>query len=475
MSNPTNSPPLLWKHQEAAIERAKYCENFALFFDLGTGKSRTTLEIIRHHFNSQKKILRTMIIGPSAVVFNWRNEISKYTKIPLEKVYPLTGSLDVRVKVMKNAPHDSIFITNYEAFAYPKFVSAVMSGIPEVLILDESHRVKDSKAKRTKNLIKLSYEMEKLPTKHRYILSGTPVLNSEMDIFSQFLILDSGKTFGTNFFAFRATYFRDKNAYMPRQKHFPNFVPKEGTLDKIKAKIAQISAEANKADCLDLPPFVRQSVEVEMSTEQKKAYEDMKKDFIAFVGSGVATAQLALTKALRLQQILSGFITLEDGSHHVFKENPRADALEELIVDIAPNQKTIIWSIFHADYNTIEDILKRNKIEYRTLTGLTKDKQKEIDEFQNDPNVRVIVASQMAGGTGVNLTAASCMIYYSRSYSLEHDMQSEARAHRGGSEIHSSITRIDLLARGTVDEIVLQALREKKNLAESILDLAAFI
>ena len=467
--------PKLWSHQENGIKRALEHENFAFFFDLGTGKTRTAIEVMRHRYNSNKRILRTLIIGPCAVVYNWRNEIHKYTKIPHEKVFPLVGSLDSRIKVLKYSKQDSIFITNYECFAYPKFVAAVMENVPEVLVLDELHKIKDIKSKRTKNLRDISYAMEKLPVKHRYGLTGTPVLNSEMDLFSQFLVLDAGKTFGTNFFQFRGTYFRDRNAYMPKSRHFPDFVAKDGTINKLKEKIAAISAEAKKSECLDLPELVRQSYEVEMSTEQKKAYEDMKKDFIAFVGSGVATAQLALTKALRLQQILSGFITLEDGSHHVFKENPRADSLEELIVDIAPNQKTIIWSIFHQDYHTIEDILKRNKIEYRTLTGLTKDKQKEIDEFQNDPNVRVIVASQMAGGTGVNLTAASCMIYYSRSYSLEHDMQSEARAHRGGSEIHSSITRIDLLARGTVDEIVLQALREKKNLAESILDLAAFI
>lgn len=465
----------LWAHQVKAIEKAIQHENFAFLMGLGVGKTRTTLEVLRHQYNKNKRIMRTLIIGPKAVILNWKNEIIQYTNIPKEKIFPLIGSLDVRSKVLKFSPHDSIFISNFESFAFPKFTEAVLENLPEILVLDESHKIKDSKTKRTKNLIKISYEMEKLPIKHRYILTGTVVLNSPMDLFSQFLVLDAGKTFGTNFFAFRSTYFQDKNAFMRKQSHFPNFQPKTGSIDKLKEKIASICFEADKNEVLDLPPFIRQEIEVDVGAEQRKAYEEMKKDFIAFIGSGVATAQLALTKALRLQQILSGFLNMEDGSVHVFKENPRADALEDLVCDISENHKMIIWSIFKQDYNTIENILRNNKIEYRTLTGQTEDKQKNIDDFQNDPKVRVIVASQAAGGTGVNLTAASCMVYYSKSYSLADDLQSEARCYRGGSDIHDHITRIDLYAKGTIDEIILKALRDKKNLSDSIMDLSQFI
>jgi SNF2 family DNA or RNA helicase len=98
-----------------------------------------------------------------------------------------------------------------------------------------------------------------------------------------------------------------------------------------------------------------------------------------------------------------------------------------------------------------------------------KARQEAIDSFQNDPSVRVMIANPAAGGVGVTLTAASYMIYYSRDFSLENDLQSEARCHRGGSEAHEKITRIDIVAPGTIDEVILEALERKENLATKIL------
>jgi len=211
---------------------------------------------------------------------------------------------------------------------------------------------------------------------------------------------------------------------------------------------------------------------VTLSPEQTRAYNDMKKEFLVFVESGVAVAQLAITKALRMQQIMSGFLKLEDGTIHRFEKNPRASALNDLIEDIAPNHKVIVWSIFHEDHEVVKEACRKAKVNFAELTGLVSDKQTEIDRFQNDESCRVMIASQAAGGTGVNLTAASYMIYYSRGYSLEHDLQSEARAYRGGSERHSSITRIDLIAENTIDVAVLNALAGKKDLSTDILTLA---
>lgn len=176
-----------------------------------------------------------------------------------------------------------------------------------------------------------------------------------------------------------------------------------------------------------------------------------------------------------MQQILSGFLKLDDGSIHRFDTNPRADALEELLEDITPKHKVIVWSIFHEDHEVVRNVCKKMKLQYAELTGQISDKQKEIDTFQNDNSCRVMIASQAAGGTGVNLTAANYMIYYSRGYSLEHDMQSEARAYRGGSERHTSITRIDLVNEGTLDVAVLKALQSKKDLSQDILQLATMI
>lgn len=467
-----SSIPPLWKHQKEGIKLGTSHPDCALLFDMGTGKTRTALEILRARMNENKKILRTLIIGPSAVLFNWKNEIEKYTKIPLNKVFVLNQSIAQRASLFNKCPHDSIFITNFEAFANAAFAKDVMAKPPEFLILDESHRVKGIDAKRTKALIKISDQMKNNSVHYRMILTGTPVLNSEMDLFTQYRILDGGKRLGTNYFQFRANYFEDKNRFMPRHSHFPKWVPRADTRKKLKSLIGEISIHASKSECLDLPPLVRVTVPVQLSSEQTRAYNDMKKEFISFVESGVAVAQLAITKALRMQQILSGFLKLDDGKIHRFVGNPRAAALEDLLEDIAPNHKVIVWSIFHEDHAVVKEACRKAKVNYAELTGLIDDKQTEIDRFQNDDNCRVMIASQAAGGTGVNLTAASYMIYYSRGYSLEHDLQSEARAYRGGSEKHASITRIDLVAENTIDVAVLKALSDKKDLSTDILTLA---
>ncbi|NCX94639.1 MAG: ATP-dependent helicase, partial [Gammaproteobacteria bacterium] len=88
-----NEPPPLWEHQIKALELGKKYPDVALLMDMGVGKSRTALEILRYRMNENRRILRTLIVGPSAVVYNWRDEIKKYTKIPLDKVFVLQGSI----------------------------------------------------------------------------------------------------------------------------------------------------------------------------------------------------------------------------------------------------------------------------------------------------------------------------------------------------------------------------------------------
>lgn len=465
------SLPPLWHHQQEALIRMKSATEYALFFDMGTGKSRTAIEYLRHVYNKHGKVLRTLIVGPVAVLFNWRNEIAKFSKIPESKVLVLTGSIQNRVKILKNAPNDSIFITNYESFQLAHVKEILCLKPPEVMILDESQRIKSHKAIRTRNLIKISQVMDLNPVHYRLILTGTPVLNNEMDLFTQFMFLDGGKRFGKSFFEFRARFFEDSNKHMPRNIHFPKWKIKSFAREELKKKVAEISSTADKRDCMDLPPLLKTEVFLQMSPEQEKAYQTMKREFMYVTQDKASVAQIALTKFLRMQQILSGFLTMEDGTNHVFKQNPKLYALEDLLVD-NEREKIIVWSVFKHDHEKIKDLCTSLKIRFAELTGDTKNKQEQIDSFQKDPKIQVMIASQAAGGVGVNLTAASIMIYFSRSYSLEQDMQSEARCYRGGSERHKRITRLDLVFEKTIERDILNALRDKKELSLDMISLA---
>jgi SNF2 family DNA or RNA helicase len=226
-----------------------------------------------------------------------------------------------------------------------------------------------------------------------------------------------------------------------------------------------------KADCLDLPPLVKVEVPVALGPIQQRLYKEMKEDFITYINDKACVAQLAITKALRLSQIVSGFIKTDDGVETLIDENPRLDALEELLELYAKDHKIIVWCAFRQNYKAVHGLCEKLKLGTASLTGDTVDREGEIKRFRADPLSRVLIGNPGAGGVGVNLIEASIAIYFSRTFSLEHDIQSEARNYRGGSECHEKITRFDLVAKGTIDELILTALRNKQDLAEKITNL----
>lgn len=457
-----------WEHQRKAIELALTKRDFALFMEMGTGKTATMINILRARYQEHKRVLRTVVLCPIVVCENWKREFFVNSQIG-HLVHVLVGSQKQRLKQFQKIKDDRpfpIIVTNYEAMQMKELLQEILTWKPEVLVCDESQRLKNHTAVRSK----MAYLIAK-NTAYNYLLSGSPILNSPMDIFSQYRILDRGETFGTKFMEFRAKYFIDENAGMPGHKYYPGWEVRDERLGEINEGIYRKATRVLKSECLDLPDLVRQEVRVDLAPEQRRIYEEMKKDFLAFIGQDTVTAQLAIVKALRLQQIVSGYVKLDNGEELPLKENPRLEALADLLEDIPG--KTIIWANFRSNYGQIGGLLKRMKIPFTELHGgvPAKERQINIDQFQNDPACRTIICNQQAGGIGISLVAASTSIFYSRNFSLEQDLQAEARNHRGGSEIHQKVTRIDLIARDTIDEVVLEALRNKLDLAERILEL----
>lgn len=462
-----------WEHQTEGVTRALAQRDFAFFFEQGTGKTAATINTLRNLFAGYKRPLRTLILSPVVVCENWRREFQEHSKIG-HLAWVLKGPQKERIETFKtksstNPPH--IFITNFEALQMKELVQLILKWRPEVLVVDESQRCKSFKSVRAKTAAMIAKG-----TLHNYILSGTPITNKELDIFQQFLILDRGQTFGDNYYVFMHRYFYDKNAGMPQAKHFPDLRLREGMGEHLHKAIYKKAMRVTKKECLDLPDLVRVEVPVELSKEQRRLYDEMKRDFIAYLESGEAvTAQIAVTKALRLQQIVTGYAKTEQGDEVSFKENPRLTALADLLEDIPETEKVIIWASFRENYRQIAGLLDKMKIEHTALHGDVsgKERQKNIDAFQRDDKTRVIICNQAAGGVGVNLTRASVSIFYSRNFNWEQDNQAEARNHRGGSEVHAKITRYDLICRRTIDEIIAEALKNKFDLASKIIELRA--
>lgn len=463
--------PVLWNHQAKVVDDP---EIVGLFWDPGTGKTLTTIMKLRKLFNEQRRVVPTLILAPVIVLNNWKNEWLKFSKIDPERVLVLSGPTKKRIKLLEDAIEkyggNFIAVTNYESLTTRGgFFESLRAWKPEVIVADESHRIKNHTSKRTKQTIRLGEG-----AKNKFILTGTPILNSPMDVFAQFRFLDNGRTFGRNFYTFRNIYFYDKNAAMPKDRYFPNWVPREDCYEKMQELIYSKCSRAVKSECLDLPPLVKKTVEVELSPEQKKLYLSMEKDFIAFLDESeeAVVAQLAITKTMRMRQILSGFVKTEDDNIVYLKESPRLKALEELLEEIAPNHKVLVWSVFHAEYELIRRVCDKLQLKYVEAHGGISNKHKyaAVDTFNNDTDTRVFIGHPGSLGIGINLVASSYSIYMSRSYSLEERDQSQARNFRGGSEIHESITHIDIVASGTIDETIMQAIENKTNVAEAILE-----
>lgn len=462
-----------WEHQRKAVERSAHLNYFGFFFEVGTGKTGATINALRWKYMVNQRLLRTLIVSPPITLKNWANEFQIHSNIDKNSISVLYGKGSERIETLlekgwsEDGPRPHIFITNYEALTVmPKLFELLEKWSPEVLVFDECHKLKDFKSKRTKKAVSLS----KL-ARYRYILSGTPILNSPMDLFSQFMTMDQGDTFGRNFFAFRSRYMFDKNAGMPPQKYFPDWRIKPGALEEINEKIKRVTARVKKADCLDLPPLVRKTILVEMGTEQKKHYEAMRKNFITTIGDKACTAELALTKALRLQQIASGYIRLEDGTDVKIKDNPRREALRDILEGICGEHKVLVWAVFKENYEQIRGVCEELKLEFVEVHGEVSSKARfeSVEAFNTNPNVRVFIGHPGSGGIGINLIAASYSVFYSRNFSLEFDLQAEARNYRGGSHIHPKITRIDLVAQGTIDEVVSERLALKEAISEKVL------
>jgi len=477
----------LWDHQKKAIELSQKVPCLGIFFQIGTGKTRTTIDILRHRCAAEGRLLKTLILAPKIVLTNWQRELGDYSRIHKYDVAVLTGPGKKRAKQFKDMVMDGVLlvkgkviITNYEALEMKELFDLLVQWQPEVIIADEGHKLKNPESVRARKTIQLADK-----AMYKYALTGTPILNSAMDIFNIYRFLDGGQTFGNNFYKFRSIWFEDENAsWAGQSNYYPKYVPRPGTYEEFHKMIYRKAVRAKKSECLDLPPFVRKEVHVEMGPEQARLYKDMRDQYIAYLDDVLTTdtpravvAQMAVTKALRLQQIVTGYAKADDGSIHKIEKNPRLDALEELLEELTPEHKIIVWSIFHENYKEIAKICEKLKVGFAELHGKVAQKEREdaIRRFNDDGDCRVLIANQSAASLGINLISSDVSIYYSKNFSLEADLQSEGRNYRGGSEIHEKVTRIDIVALGTIDELISQILMSKQNISEKILELRNLI
>lgn len=473
-----------YDYQAEIIERFKDKNGAALFLEPGCGKSLITANLLRHKYNSHGEILRTIIFCPIIVLRNWERELLLSTHLDPSLICAVTaGSKAARLKLLFN-DRFKIFIINYEALRAPEIKQQLVRFKAQAVVCDESHMIKSPKIKTPSNKAtgtKHIFDVSEYAY-YRYILSGTPITKDAQDLWSQYYFLDRGRTFGENFYLFKNKYFVDSNARRRgTQGYFPNWTFIASKEKEITSAIDSTSVRMKAADCLDLPELTEQTIEVEMSPEQSRHYRRLKNDLITWLEAqenNPLVVKNALTKILRLNELLAGYLKLENGSIETLKTNPRLDALMTLVESTNPH-KIIIFTTFKQTYADIRRELKKRKIKYVELTGEVSalKKLENVDIFNDLSNkVRVCIANPQSGGVGVNLKAARYTCFYTRGYSMKDHEQARARNFRAGSiDLHNKITHYSIVTRNTVDEAILDAVKQKKNLAENLLYFKALL
>jgi SNF2 family DNA or RNA helicase len=458
-------------HQAAYLQRFWDHRVAALFADTGTGKSFMLINNISMLYD-QGRINAALIVAPKGVYRNWlRVEIPKH--IPEHVVY--------RVALWSAAPRkaeqealDSLFeitedlkilIMNVEAFSTPRgtaFAKRFLLVHNALMAIDESTTIKNHTAKRAKNTVKIGKE-----AKYRRIMTGSPVTKSPMDLYQQCEFLSPDCLDSPSYYSFQARYAHVVERRLASHS-FKQIVGYQ-RLDELKEKVDRFSFRVRKDECFDLPDKVFLKREVELSPEQRRAYDQMVQAALATFEQGMTTTVNVLTQIMRLQQIVCGHVTLDNGQI-VSLRNNRMDELQAAIEE--SSGKIIVWAHFRQDIEAIKLMLaKQYGMEsVATYFGDTvgEERAEIVARFQDpDSGLRFFVGQPRTGGYGLTLTAAHTMIYYSNSYDLEVRLQSEARIDRYGQT--SKMTYIDLMAPDTVDEKIVEALQKKMDIANLVL------
>lgn len=479
MSYPFKLAP--YAHQRTALTHLQAWKRPYFFWrmEMGTGKTKVATDNAGILYQ-QGEISGCVIVCPKTIVRNWADvELPKHLPDSIARYVVTWDGSRVRTRSwaaewdrLLNFDGLAILIVNVEAFSVAEFaespvgshVRAFLDARPSIFILDESTTVKTPKATRTRNVCRVA---KKAP--YRRALTGSPIL--PLEVFSQCQFLLPGLLGHASFQSFKSRYCeleaigRPLSAGHPAKARQPQRVAGYQNIDELGALLARFSYHVTKDECLDLPPKIYVRREVEMTTQQADAYRGMQERNRAELEQGEVTATIVLAQITRLQQILCGWVPLDDGTVAELPER-RSDALEQVLGESSGS--AIIWAPYKRDQERIAALIRRLGLgPVVVVNGDTHEdaRAQAVQDFQAG-RVRYWVGGTKVGGMGLTLTRAELVVYWSNIWSVEQRVQSEDRAHRIGQT--KSVTYVDLFTPGTVDERVLNALRDKLSLAAAL-------
>lgn len=444
------------------IEPEAERKGFGLLFEMGCGKTLTAIAIMGAAYQ-MGAIGKVLVVAPTSVCSVWPHDISDFADFKT-RVGVLLGTKEKRLReldAVKNHPLRAlkVCVINYESVWRDDIFQSIADYAPDMIIADESQRIKTHDAQQSKGMHKLGDL-----AKYKLILSGTPVQNNAIDIFSQYRFLDP-TVFGMNFYAFRNRY-----AIMGgfNQKQIIGY----RDLDKLIKKEYSIAYRVTKAEALDLPEQTFITRHIPLEGKSKNLYDRIKKDsFAELENGGQISAPTVLTKLLRLQQFTGGFIQPDAGKPE-FVFDGKLNALEDIIDDyvIGEDKKLVIFCRFRPEIDLITKLIQKKKLGFISIYGDVKLEERGalVEDFQKNKDTRIALLQIDTAGLGITLTAADTCVYYSVNFNYAAYSQSLARIHRIGQK--NNCTYIHLVVEKTIDERVYKALAAKEDLATTVVD-----
>lgn len=436
---------------------------FGELFEMGCGKTLTTIAVAGALYNLGK-IDRVLVVAPTSVCSVWPHDLNQFAAFPWE-ARVLLGDKKKRLKALnelKNWPFKAlrIAVINYESTHRDGIFGALAAYRPDLIVCDESQRIKNPSAAQSKALHKLG---DAAP--FRMILSGTPVQNNAVDLYSQYRFLDPA-VYGANFYAF-------KNRYCIMGGYGQHQIVGYRNMDELVEKEHSVAYRVTKEECLDLPQQTFINRYVQFTDAEQAIYEQLRKSSFLELETGEnVTATTILTMYLRLMQLTGGFLTADESTRPKQVNTAKLDALADIVDDyvVDAGKKLVIFARFRAEIAAIENLLRLRKIQYGSIYGDVpmEERGKIVEDFQTNPDTKVFVAQIQTAGLGITLHAASTAVFYSYDYNYANYAQALARIHRIGQRL--PVTYIHLVVDGSIDEKILAALENKEDMAKTVVD-----
>lgn len=436
---------------------------FGELFEMGCGKTLTTIAVAGALYNLGK-IDRVLVVAPTSVCSVWPHDLNQFAAFPWE-ARVLLGDKKKRLKALnelENWPFKAlrIAVINYESTHREGIFEALATYKPDLIVCDESQRIKNPSAAQSKALHKLGDA-----TPFRMILSGTPVQNNAVDLYSQYRFLDPA-VYGANFYAF-------KNRYCIMGGYGQHQIVGYRNMDELVEKEHSVAYRVTKEECLDLPQQTFINRYVQFTDAEQAIYEQLRKSSFLELETGEnVTATTILTMYLRLMQLTGGFLTADESTRPKQVNTAKLDALADIVDDyvVDAGKKLVIFARFRAEIAAIENLLRLRKIQYGSIYGDVpmEERGKIVEDFQTNPDTKVFVAQIQTAGLGITLHAASTAVFYSYDYNYANYAQALARIHRIGQRF--PVTYIHLVVDGSIDEKILAALENKEDMAKTVVD-----